>query len=405
MKRNIFSTIFFTVLAIGTGLLTSCDDDMGSQEVPNEPYVLALGITSSGTTTYYVVTAEDLMSDKSINAYGKGIEQNGYRDYQQAEQTVFSIGGLGVTSATGIQRDADGYIQERGNFVFNNTPIGFCQVDNNTMAALELPTSVGKGEDLTFYSVDINSLELKNRVSTTPVAPMDENEWPSVTGMVYSNGHLFVSYVPMNQSSFATQYVDTAFVAVYSYPDFKFEKLLKDTRTGNIGSWNAFNGFQKDENGDIYAMSNTSRTNGFTQTAGHSGFLRIKSGETEFDKSYFFDFEALSGYKVAHWLYVGNGKVYAEVNTNQDAGAWSDADDICVLIDLYNQTYQEVKDIPMHSGTGGRRFVAFAENGYVYAPVSTSDGVYIYRTNISTGEAVRGARISATFVGGLFKLK
>ena len=99
--------------------MASCDDDMGSQEVPNEPYVLSLGITSNGTTTYYVVTTADLMSSTPINAYGKGIEQNGYRDYQQAGQTVFSIGGLGVTSATGIQRDANGYIQEHGDFVFN----------------------------------------------------------------------------------------------------------------------------------------------------------------------------------------------------------------------------------------------------------------------------------------------
>ena len=263
-KRNIslFRTLGLAACCALT--LVSCDDDMGNEVVANEPYVLSLGITSNGTTTYYVVTADDLMSGTPINAYGKGIEQNGYRDYQQAGPTVFSIGGLGVTSATGIQRDGDGYIQERGNFVFNNTPIGFCQVDDNTMAAMELPASAGKGEMLTFYTVDINSIALKSKVTTTPVAPMDENTWPSVTGSVYSGGNLYVSYVPMNPTTFATPAVDTAFVAVYSYPDFKFKKLMKDTRTGNIGSWNAFNGFQKDEHGDIYAMSNTSLTNGFS---------------------------------------------------------------------------------------------------------------------------------------------
>ena len=398
MYKYIHKLHFLSLAAVVSvaGLFTSCDDDMGSQEVPNEPYVLSLGITSNGTTTYYVVTTSDLMSSTPINAYGKGIEQNGYRDYQQAGQTVFSIGGLGVTSATGIQRDADGYIQEVGNFVFNNTPIGFCQVDDNTMAALELPTSAGKNENVTFYSVNIKSLSLENRVSTTPVSPMDQITWPSVTGMVYSGGNLYVSYVPMNPSTFETPAVDTAFVAVYSYPDFKFKTLMKDTRTGNIGSWNAFNGFQKDESGDIYAMSNTSLTNGFSKTAGHSGFLRIKAGETEFDKDYFFDYEALTGYKVAHWLYLGNGKVYAEVSTNQQAGAWSDADDISVIIDLKAKTSTTINEIPKHSGQGGRRFVAFAENGYVYAPVATSDGVYIYRTDISTATAVRGAKISAT---------
>lgn len=406
MKSNRFQSYLLSAL-VSCGsifLLSSCDDDMGSQETPNEPYVLSLGITSNGTTTYYVVTTNDLMSSTPINAYGKGIEQNGYRDYQQAEQTIFSIGGLGVTSATGIQRDANGYIQEVGNFVFNNKRIYICQVDANNMATMELPTSTGKGGSITFYNVDIRSLAITNRVTTTPVAPLDDITWPSVTGSAYSGGNIYISYVPMNPNTFATPAVDTAFVAVYSYPDFTFKKLMKDTRTGNIGSWNAFNGFQKDEQGNLYAMSNTSLTNGFSQSAGHSGFLRIKAGETTFDPDYFFDYEALTGYKIAHWLYLGNGKVYAEVNTNQSAGAWSDADNICVIIDLRAKTSSTINEIPKHSGMGGRRFVAFKEDGYVYAPITTADGVYIYRTEIATAKAVRGAKISATFVGGLFKL-
>lgn len=383
---------------------TACDDDMGSLEVPNEPYVLSLGITSGNTTTYYVVTTDDLMGERPINAYSKGIEQNGYRDYQQAEQTVFSIGGLGVTSATGIQRDAEGYLQETGDFVFDNTPIGFCQVDGEKMAALELPKSPGKGQNLTFYTVNIRTLELESRVTTTPVAPLDAVDWPSVTGMTYAGGNLYVSYVPMDPNTFATPAVDTAYVAVYSYPDFRFKTLIKDTRLGNIGSWNAFNGFQKDEQGDVIAMSNTSLTNGFSQSNGKSGFLKIKAGDTQFADDYFFDYEALTGYKVAHWLYVGDGKVYAEVSTNQQAGAWSDAEDLSVLIDLNKKSHTVIQEIPLHSGQGGRRFVAYAEGGYVYAPIATADGVYIYRTEIATGKAVRGAKISATFVGGLFRL-
>ena len=377
-------------LCLSMALLTSCDKDMGSMEVPFQPYVLSLGITSAGTTTYYVVTAEDLMSSETINAYAKGLEQNGYRDYQQAGGTVFSIGGMGVTSATGIRRDANGFLQEMGDFVFNNTPIGFCQIDANTMAALELPTTPAKGQNLTFYTVDIKTMALTSKVETTPVAPMDDVDWPSVTGMEYAGGNIYVSYVPMNQNTFATPEVKTAYVAVYSYPDFQFKGLITDTRTGNIGSWNAFNGFQKDESGDLYCMSNTSLTNGFSETAGHSGFLRIKAGEMHFDEDYFFDYEALTGHKVAHWLYLG---------------AWSDAEDRCVLIDLKAKTSKMIEDIPLHSGMGGRRFVALCEGGYVYAPVSTNDGLWIYRTEIVTGKAVRGARIDATFVGGLFRLQ
>lgn len=401
--KNRFNTILTMCLSVA--LLTSCDKDMGSMEVPFQPYVLALGITSAGTTTYYVVTADDLMSSETINAYAKGLEQNGYRDYQKAEGTVFSIGGMGVTNATGIRRDANGYLQETGDFVFNNTPTGFCQVDGNTMAALELPSTPAKGQNLTFYTVNIRTMAIERRVETTPVAPMDDIDWPSITGMEYAGGNIYVSYVPMNQNTFATPEVKTAYVAVFSYPDFQFKGLITDARTGNIGSWNAFNGFQKDEKGNLYCMSSTSLTNGFSETAGHSGFLRIKAGEMQFDEDYFFDYEALTGYKVAHWLYLGGGKVYAEVSTNQNAGAWSDAEDRCVIIDLNSKTSRMIEEIPLHSGMGGRRFVALCEGDYVYAPVSTADGLWIYRTEIATGKAVRGAKIDATFVGGLFRLQ
>lgn len=403
IKNKIQSIVLVSSLLASLTFLASCDDDMGSTEVANEPYVMALGITNSGTTTYYAVTTSDLMNG-TIDAIGKGLEQNGYRDYQQAEQTIFSIGGLGVTEAVGIQRDTEGYIQEVSNFQFNNTPIGFCQVDNNTMAALELPTSAGKNQNLTFYSVDIKSLALKNKITTTPVAPMDEEEWPSVTGMVYAGGNLYVSYVPMSTTTFATPAVDTAYVAVYSYPDCQFKALIKDPRFGNIGSWNAFNGLQKDENGDIYAMSNSSLANGFSQSTKNSGFLKINSGETKFDPNYSFDYQALTGQKVAHWLYLGNGKVYAEVTTRLDASAWSDADLKCCIIDVVNKTSQDIVEIPIHNGSGGRRFVAFQEGNYVYAPIGTSEGLYVYRTDITTGQAVKGAKIAATFVGGLFKL-
>jgi hypothetical protein len=57
--------------------LTSCEDDLtDEQETPFAPYVLSLGVTSNGNTTYYVVSADNLM-EGTINAVGKGIEQNG----------------------------------------------------------------------------------------------------------------------------------------------------------------------------------------------------------------------------------------------------------------------------------------------------------------------------------------
>ena len=91
------------------------------------------------------------------------------------------------------------------------------------------------------------------------------------------------------------------------------------------------------------------------------------------------------------------------INPQTSSDRWGDKSLKCCIIDLVNKTVKDVDGIPVHNGNGGRRFVSLHEGNYVYLPVSTGDGIYIYRTDITTAKATRGARISASFVGGLFK--
>ena len=406
MKNCFRNSIILAAMAVG--VLTACEDDLAAeQETPNAPYILSLGVTSNGNTTYYVVSTDNLM-EGTINAVGKGIEQNGYHDYQQGSNSIFCIGGLGLTNATAVVRGADGLLKEQGEFVFDNSLSGFCQVDDRTMVGLELPVNKESGSQLTFYTVDAQSAAILDKNTSTTVDPIDRLDWPSVTGMMYSGGNLYVTYTPMNSLTFETAYTDTCFVAVYSYPDMKFVELMKDTRMGPGGSWGAYNGLMKDEHDDLYVMSNSALSNGYSQSTKHAGFLRIKKGATTFDADYFFDFEAATGgLKPAHVAYVGNGLVFAEVSTLNPQTAndrWGDKSLKCCIIDLVNQTVTDIDGIPVHNGNGGRRFAYLHEGGYVYLPVSTPDGVYIYRTDIATARAERGARVSTSFVGGFFRL-
>lgn len=396
----------FLLLSTLSLSLVSCDDLSETEEVPFAPYVMSLGITSNSVTTYYVVTAEDLMTG-NINAYGKGLEQNGYRDYCKAEQTIFSVGGLGVNYATGITRDAMGMLQETGDFVFDNKLSQFSQIDSNTMLGLEIPAKSEDGNQMKFYFVDINGVSITKTVEQ-PIAPIAVVEWPSLTGMEYSDGKVYLTYIQMNSSTYATDFVDTTYVAVYDYPSMELSTVIKDTRTGPAGSWAAFNGIFKTENGDLYTMSNTSMANGFSQGGKNAAFMKIPAGTESFDLNYFFDFEAKSGgLKPVHYTYIGNGLLFAEVSTlnpQTTADRWSDKDLKCCIIDIYNQTITNVEDIPIHNGAGGRRFTALVDGGYVYYPVSNADGTYIYKTDYKTAKAEKGASISTTFVGGFFKL-
>lgn len=397
------STLFF----IGSLLfITSCDDDnLGDTEVSNAPYVVSLGITSNGATTYYVVTADNLMTG-NINAVGKGLEQNGYRDYEQGNQTLFSIGGLGVTNAVGIIRNNLGFLQEEGDFVFNSSLSAFNQIDDKSMMGMEIPANSQSGDQITFYTVDINSVSITNR-ATSSIKPISNLDWPSITGLCKSEDNVYVTYFPLNPQNFETKYTDTMYVAVFSYPDMQLKTLMKDTRTGPAGAWNAFNGIFKVESGDMYVMSNTAMSNGYSQSTQDAAFLRIPKGQTYFDDYYFNFQEKSGGLKPAHIKYIGNGLVFAEVSTLNPqtvADRWGDKSLKCSIIDLNNKTITDVDGIPIHNGNGGRRFSALVDGEYVYCPITTSEGTYIYQVNVNTAKAEKGAKISTTFVGGLFKL-
>ena len=99
--------------------------------------------------------------------------------------------------------------------------------------------------------------------------------------------------------------------------------------------------------------------------------------------------------KPAHIKYIGNGLVFAEVSTispQTSADRWGDKSLKCCIIDLNNKTVRDIKEIPVHNGDGGRRFAALV------------DGTYIYQVDPQAATAVRGAKVSTTFVGGFFRL-
>ncbi|MCD8194564.1 MAG: DUF4374 domain-containing protein, partial [Tannerellaceae bacterium] len=353
----------------------------------------------------YVVSADDLM-EGNINAVGKGIEQNGFHDYEQGNQTIFCVGGMGVTLAKGVTRGVDGYLKESGDFVFDNQLRAFSQINETTMLGVEIPDNAESGDSITFYQVDINTLSLleKKRAS---ILPLSELEWPSITGLCMSENKIYMAYFHMNPKTFDTPLTDTTYIAVYNYPEMELETIIKDTRTGPAGSWYAHNGIFKVESGDMYIMSNSSMANGFSQATKTAAFVRIPKGSLSFDK-YYFDFEAISGgLKPAHIKYIGNGLIFAEVSTLNPQtrdDRWSDKDLKCCIIDLNKQTVTDVEAIPVHNGNGGRRFTAMVDKGMVYFPVTNAEGTYIYRIDPHTATAEKGAKVSTTFVGGLFKL-
>lgn len=399
---------------IATMALTSCSsDDPAVDPDPTPPagesFILSLAIQGSeGNFTYYTVPFEDVMSG-SLSAAGQGIEQPGYFDFKQVDNTIYSIGGLDDVNVVAITRGEDGELVQTGNVSFTNSLSDIVQADDNSLVAVSLDSD---SDQVTFYTLDENTVEVLNTV-THPASDLTEEvtedgvekDGPNFSGMRIEGDQVFLSYYISDPVSFDTKYTDKARVAVYSYPGFEFQKVITDDRVGPIGGFNIKSGLIEDENGNIYAVSHSNPANGFSQVTKDSGILRINSGETSFDGDYFFDVEEIAGGTPTHLKYLGNGKVFAEINMTErgEQARWSDSPLRSAILDLNEKTVDFISGIPEHNGAG-RRLAVLEDGNFIYITIPENNAIAVYRIDTTTLTATKGAEVEANFVAGFFKL-
>lgn len=387
-----------------SSFLSSCfsEGETPNPDTNEDPYVVSMAIQGSdGGFTYYTVPFEDIM-EGSLSAAGQGIEQPGYYDFTQIDNSIYSLGGLDDVNVVGISLDENGELRQIGDVSFDNGLADLVKTDDNTLLGLELAS----GSDvLRFHTIDRNTVSVLETKEILASA-ITNLEAPAYSGMRISGNQLFLSYYISDPATFDTPYTDTARVAVFSYPELEFQQVIKDIRTGPIGGFNVKSGLVKDENGDVYALSHSNPANGFSQTTKTGGILRINSGESAFDPNYFFDFEEVTGGKnISHLKYLGNGKAFAEINMadTEEQARWSDGPLRSAIVDLYSQTVTYIDGIPEHAGSG-RRLAALHDENYIYLSVPEEEGIFVYQIDLATNTATRGAEVEANFVAGIFRL-
>lgn len=237
------------------------------------------------------------------------------------------------------------------------------------------------------------------------------NKWP--TSIVVNDNKMYVSFYPLEGSTWNTEYTDTAYVTIFSYPGLDSLTTIKDARTGPIGLYGNQVNMVKAENGDIYTFSPSSLAAGYTQVTKKSGILRIKNGQQSFDPSYFFDVETASGgAKLLTATYAGDGLLVARMQlpgTDNASGSWAVFDvtnPICkmAIIDLNNKTVTDIPDIPVHGGQYGAQWLV--EDGKVYASITSTPAgeVRIYAIDPLTATATKAAKIEGLEVPAIYKV-
>jgi hypothetical protein len=403
-------TILFLLAA--SMLLGSCYKEKNKFLQEGGNYVLSLRTQGSGsTTTDYLLTAGSINTGlQTISSTGNGIEQLAWCYFGSTGNTVMSF-------SYGTNNVAIGYGLAEGGRLFEKGRISFERMDcigkgdDSTLIAIGAPWG-GGSYDCEIQLIDARNIKIKKK-RLTPLYMRDKsddlNKWP--TSIVVNDNKLYVSFYPLHGTSWATDFTDTAYVSVYSYPGLDSLTTIKDTRTGPIGYYGNQINMLKAENGDIYTFSPNSIAAGYTQATKNSGILRINSGTTQFDAAYFFDVEAASGgAKLLSATYAGNGLLVARMlKPGADTTAWGAfnvTNPVCkiAIIDLNNKTVKMVNDIPDHGGQyGGQGLV---EDGKVYVSVtSTIAGESrIYAVDPATATATKAAKIQGLEVPAIYKL-
>lgn len=387
--------------------LSACDPkaEENINPVPAEKYII--GVQSQGSNddfSDYLLAEDDLMNG-DIDPQGKGTEQTGWRYMTSAGSTVFSIGYYADNNAIGYQINEQGALEEKGRFVFETTLDISSEADENTMLAMEVPR---KGfADRVFHKIDVNNVAIQGKVSTRIYENKKDSlvAWP--TSMVVRNNKVFVSFYTLHaRGDFSTPSTDTAYVAVYSYPELAFEKYIKDTRLGPLGIYGNSTGLIQTETGDLYGYSAASFASGFTTADRNSGIIRIKAGETAFDQDYLFDFESTTGNKLSFFHYVGNGLAIGRMIVDDSGlwGAFNVVNPICklVIIDLEGKTATEVAGVPVHGGQYATPVLV--ENGKAYMSITTDTDSHIYEIDPATATGTKGAQVKALEAKGIFSM-
>lgn len=420
MKR-FFNYLLPAVLAFGM-FLCSCTKEStpGGDDETNEhgeyigdnPYVLVLSYAPAEgfDYSYYPIQYKSLMdAEATLSAVGVGsITQVGYYEYAQLNQTIYSTGGLDYTDVSTITRNGENELNEAPFGIdFTNAIEDVVTTDDGTLIGIEMNST---SDVVVMHLIDseTNAIQKSTTTSCFNISKnMDADNLPVNSGLVQSGDYVYVSYF-LFDGSFTTSFVSEAEVAVFSYPELEYITTITDDRTGPIGGWATNSGLFLDESGNIYALSHTNIANGYTQSNPTAGFLRINKNDTVFDTEYFFDLTTVGeGYTTANAMYLGGNKLFAEMNVaaRSEQVAWSDGPLKSAIIDLSAETVEYFTDCPEHNGPGRDiESTALYNEGYIYNPIPTTDGIFMYRMDPTDMSTTKGAKINASFVAGTFRL-
>lgn len=407
MKSN-FQRFALSAL-IGAGLLTGCNDDPNPNppaETATSRYIIASTPLSSDGVADYLLTAESL-TEGAISTLGNGVEQDGtYRYYVTAGNKFFSmLYGQGNPGAvTTYELDNTGALVKLSDFQ-SETVHAFAAVGDD-IAMVRVARS---GEPIgSWFRINTEQLQIVADGQWNLEEIANNGERAHFSWIHQVGDKLFAPYFSIKgccSDNFGTAYPDSAWVAVFSYPEMELEKVIKDDRISFIGRY-FLPGLEVDEQGDAYAFSaSVASTNGAITSTLPSAYVKIKKGQTEFDQSYYFNVEekADGNYVSAH-TYVGNGKFIGIMNDVK--GAYTTGKRFGV-IDVYNKTFTWITGAPDAASIQNVTINNYSpkDGAHAYIGITTDQGSWVYEFDAASATATQGLKVEGGVITAISKLE
>lgn len=399
-------TTFAMLCAAAT--FTSCSKNNDNAVDPSAQgnYIVTVTPAASTGVADYLLTTSSLDAG-TITTAGNGIEQDGtYRYYVTTNDKFFSMlygqGNPGAVTAYNIQ---GGKLNKLTNFQ-TETVQAFAPVNDDL---LMFKISRSQASPLSsWYKVNTNSLLITSEGTTDTHQIAGNGELAHFSWLTQVGTKVFAPYFSIKNNTFATAYPDSAWIAVFNYADMKVDKVIKDNRTSFIGRY--FRpGLAVTENSDVYAFSSAVATDGTNiSTTKPSAITRIKAGTTEFDQSYYFNFETASGgMNITNWLYLGNNLFVVNATTKAQKGAYTDGTNIGI-VNVADKTFKAVTGFPATADINNVTYNNYTpkDGKTAYIGVNLKDGTsYVYKIDASAATATRGLKVEGGGITAVQYLK
>lgn len=410
MKKKSTLALLSTVLAFTVFSCSSDSDNSGTDvgggtDTGKTKYIITATTGAVGIADY-LLTADDV-STGSISTIGNGIEQDGtYRYYITAQNNFFSLlyGQGNPGAVTTYNLNAEGKLVKKSDFQAETVHV-FAAV-NKDILTIKVPRS-GATSIAMMYKIDAEKSLITGEAQQDTKVLAGNGERAFFTWATQVGDKVFMPYMSIKGDgvdNFGTVNPDSTWVAVYNYPELKLEKVIKDNRTSYLGAYFT-NGLFQDEKGDAYGFSGAVATsNSVVTSTKPSAIVKIKSGTTEFDQSYFFNVQEKSGgYKISSTTYISNGKflllMYGNAGTNTGTVKLA-------IADVYNQTFKWVTNAPETLTSATSRYNITTEDGSsAIIGINTPDGNWVYTINGTTAVATRGMKVEGGQITAIQKLK